>query len=201
MPSHRILYSRKDVLVKNFIEADTEVPISNIVELAIEYYSYTGQYLALGSVAIEDEHKEQKGKTLYISEKSRADQFIKKSQTNGISFKKLMCRVIENGLEIQDNTKILSKKDYLIYMKEVKKLYENKPEKSVMENEPTKEELRPVKENMPDSVPQKQISDAESSEEPKYTGKAEETEKKSIRVGEKKKIDFADQFIVSFDNE
>lgn len=114
MPSHRIEYSKKDTLLKNFLTSETEIPISNIVELAIEYYVTFGKYMELGKVTADENTIDETSKTLYFPKDSVAQRYLEEQKKNRIGCKKTIARIIESGLKIGEENRILTKKEYLV---------------------------------------------------------------------------------------
>lgn len=120
MPSIHIGYARKDILLKNFLEAKSEIPISNMIELAVEYFAKTGNYMSLTVVSVTDEHPDKHSKTLYFSNNSLAYQYITESQKNGKSPLKLIREIIEHGVDIGEVTEVITQKDYIFRLKELR---------------------------------------------------------------------------------
>lgn len=123
MPTYTLRYTKKDVIVKNFLETElNEITTSNIVELAIIYFYKTNSYMPLGTVSITDEHPEKKVRTVYIQRHSEASEIIAEFQKMGKGPKKLIGEIIENGVDIGDSTNILTFSEYLIRKKELNTL-------------------------------------------------------------------------------
>lgn len=119
MPGYSILYSKKDVLVKNYLEASGDVTSSNMVELAIEYYIKTRQYLPLGQVGTVDEHPDKKTKCVYFSQNSIVNDYIQQMRNEKISAKTIICDVINNGVTLGEKTERITMQSYLIAKKSV----------------------------------------------------------------------------------
>lgn len=200
MPSYSITYARKDTLVKNFLEIETDVPISNMVELAIEYLYKTGSYMPLCTVSVIDEHPDKKTKNIYISPKSDAYRFIKETQEQGKSAKKIFCEIIENGVDIGDYTDKITQKDYLLKKKELWGL----TNKNVIHTRKTQDIPSAVKDNKDrkNELQQDMESKTEKvSDEIKPVSTKTEISQDTTNPDKKQtkqKINFADQFITSF---
>lgn len=106
--SRRMRLGKKDVLLKNFFMAETEIPHSNIIETAIEYYMKFGQYLPLGTVRAENV-EEIDSKSVYFSKNSPVIDYLEES---GQAYKTLIKMVIEQGVIIGDRNELLSTADY-----------------------------------------------------------------------------------------
>lgn len=118
MITYGIAYTKKDTLLKNYLEADSDVPISNMVSLAIEYYVKTGEYLPLGKVSVIDEHPDKKRRCLYFQSDSFVEQYLKKmNEEKEIVIKKIIVEAITGGVEIADVTERITTADYVIAQK------------------------------------------------------------------------------------
>ena len=46
--------------LRNALSADSQVPISKIIELAIQYHDTTGEYIHLGTVSLKEENPQRR---------------------------------------------------------------------------------------------------------------------------------------------
>lgn len=123
-PYIKIVYTKTDTLIKNFLEAEgtQDVSISRLVQLAIEHYAITGKFIHLGTVSSEDEHPEKPRKTIYIPPDSDAMRYIHESVMGGKTKKRTICEIIINCIEIGECTQILDTKEYVMRQNELIKL-------------------------------------------------------------------------------
>lgn len=109
-----IRYFSKDTVLKNVLEAQCEgYKISNLIELAVSYHSMTGGYLNIGTVAYYDEYPEKKVHNIYIPVSTEAWKYLTARQSDGISIKKSITDVINKSIDIGENTKLLTAKEFM----------------------------------------------------------------------------------------
>lgn len=109
-----VRYFSKDTVLKNVLEAQCEgYKISNLVELAVSYHSMTGGYLNIGTVAYYDEYPDKKVHNIYIPVSTEAWKYLTARQSDGISVKKSITDVINKSIDIGENTKLLTAKEFM----------------------------------------------------------------------------------------
>lgn len=109
-----VRYFSKDTVLKNVLEAQCEgYKISNLVELAVSYHSMTGGYLNIGTVAYYDEYPDKKVHNIYIPASTEAWKYLTARQSDGISIKKSITDVINKSIDIGENTKLLTAKEFM----------------------------------------------------------------------------------------
>ena len=192
----RIYYNKQDIILKNFLEAETEVSVSSIVTLAVEYHAVTGAYLTLGSVCYEDEHPGKKAKNIYIPPQTEAYRYLRSKQEEGYGTKSCICDIINNGITpCQEKTQIISLKDYIIYKNELTKLRSgnstpvSKKEAVPKIKSPDTRTFTAESIKQPEKVAPKDV--------PQIEKPAEDAKDKVEKRPEKKRISFADSFIKS----
>lgn len=111
MPSYPIRITKNDMLVGNFLSAPTQVPISNIITLAIEYYATFGEYLHIGTAMTDESVLLGKRKGIYIPNGSLAEKYLTQFSKDK-EYKKAIIRIIEGGISIGDENSVISKKEY-----------------------------------------------------------------------------------------
>lgn len=186
-PRIKITYSKTDTLIKNFLEAEgsQKIGISKLIQLAIEYYAITGEFLHLGTVSVEDEHPDKLRKTIYISKDSDAHNYISRAIEEGSAKKRVIWDIINGGIEVGESTQIMDVKTFIIRQNELAKLRLGQKQRPSM---PSRKEIQPVRE-VPGqtAVNLKDISKSKDIAVP--TDTISEQKKK------KKRVTFADEFI------
>lgn len=101
-----IALRRRDAKIKKWFEQATEndVNISHLVQCAIEYYARTGEYLFLGSVTTEDKEYKDARKCLSIPQRGYVRQYLVSKEEEGISSGKIIKRILEKGISVDDKT-------------------------------------------------------------------------------------------------
>jgi len=193
-PRIKIAYSKTDTLIKNFLEVEglQEIDISNLVQLAIEYYVITGDLLYLGTVSSEDEHPGKLRKTIYIPKDSEANRYIAKVIEEGGTKKGAICDIISGGIEVGEHTQILDAKTYLIRKNELTKLKLAQKSKPVT---PTKESAPDKKISIENNHYQEISTLKTDSKEPISATSVVSDSSGSEQKKKKKRVTIADDFI------
>lgn len=187
MPAFKVIYSKKDVLLRNYLEAETEIPISNMVCLAIEYHMETGRYMSLGMVSVEDEHPGKKDKSISVPKASKAYQYITERMQEKVSAKKTIMDVILNGITLGEETEKITisnynirNKEYLDAMREDSLQNQFTPKVNPATVAVKKSEIKPLS-TQSESTPKEEIINSAPA--------------KAESKGKKKKLTFADMYV------
>ncbi len=191
-PYIKIVYAKTDTLIKNFLEAEgpQDVSISKLVQLAIEYYAITGEFIYLGTVSSEEEHPEKLRKTIYFPKGSDALKYINETSAEGKAKKRVICEIIANCIEIGEHTHILDTKEYIVRQNELIKLkLGQKPKITISAKTETKD-----KPKINQDVVIKAMDAIKQPAEEIIHSKPDPVKEKRK---EKKRVSFADSFIKS----
>ncbi len=114
MAARTIRFSKPtDTLIRNFFGAKTgSISTSNMIELAILYHEYSGEYMELGVVSAKEEHPDYKITRVYVSANSDLSRIIETKKAAGISFGDMVRDVIENGIVVGDRTILIDSEEY-----------------------------------------------------------------------------------------
>jgi hypothetical protein len=190
MGTYVITYNKKDVIMRNYLEAKSQIPTSNMVELAIEYYAKTGEYLYLGRVSLCDEHTDTAHRCIYLSKNSEAERILPVLREQKGGLKALIRELIINGTEIADSTDEITIQDYLLAQKKVYSLSSTGRMADATIVKETKKAIAAEKPSFTDSkdiLPEKPVAEIRQEQEEELKSK----EKKR----KKERINFFDSFI------
>lgn len=117
MPAYSMQYTKRDVIIKNYLEAASDMPISNMLEIIIEYHAKTGSYLDLGTVGRSDEHPDKTRINLYLRNGGYAAGYVEEMKSKGVKWKDIVRDVIINGITLGEKTDHISNEAYAIAQK------------------------------------------------------------------------------------
>ena len=99
--------------LRNALSADSQVPISKIIELAIQYHDTTGEYIHLGTVSLKEENPQRIQKRIYFRDNSPVPDILKREREQHHRLPKdVISEVLLGGLEPADETRYLSADEY-----------------------------------------------------------------------------------------
>ncbi len=99
--------------LRNALSTQTEVPISQIIDLAIQYHHITGKFLPLGTVSIKEENPQCIQKRLYFRNSSPVMDIVKSErELNSKMPKDVISEVLLGGLEIGESTQYMTAEEY-----------------------------------------------------------------------------------------
>lgn len=188
MAAFKLTYSKKDLFVKNLLEAECEIPASNLVTLAVEYFIFTEKYIPLGTVGMEDSHPDKTSKNLYVNNESDIEMYLQDMKSKGISNKKAIFSILNLCVEPGETTKIISRTEFLKYENELLRIKHNI-------SQPKSRDFSNIKAGVVKEVESKKVAPSVTVEK---TINKPILEEQQPRKKEKKKIGFADDFIKTF---
>ena len=72
----------------NALSADTEIPLSKIIDLAVQYHDLTGEFMQLGTVSIKEENPQCVQKRFYFRKNSPIWDIVKREKELHFRFPK-----------------------------------------------------------------------------------------------------------------
>ncbi len=177
--------------LRNALSTETEVPISQIIDLAIQYYDATGEFVQLGTVSLKEENPQLREKRLYFKKNSPVWDIIKWERENNYRLPKdIISEVLYGGLEIADKTEFLSVDEYTKALFDLNKR-KGKSDSRIERPAPVPAARKPQQSSQRPG--RTEVSDED------IMSVVEDVQKEQKKPKAKKgRIGFADQFITSF---